>query len=225
MSFPNQDYLAMLKAKPQVYPQMQPTPQTQMIYPNPQYMQPCINYMPQYFMMQQLQQMQQMQQIPPMASMGALRMPLMPSQTQIQPLSQMVMPFPIQPPIPAQPKTDQNLPVQVKGTKVKLNLKMIKDIPQEEDSVLDYDEIKKQSGDRQFINLKRKRRLLDQQDAPLMQTRRRSEQSQYLEIREMLNVDDKDMTLIMEAYPDTKSLLQELRNGNLKQEIEDLLLK
>ncbi|CAK78614.1 unnamed protein product (macronuclear) [Paramecium tetraurelia] len=160
-------------------------------------------------------------------------MPLVPPQPQIQPLPQMVMPLPIQPPIPAQPKTDQNLPVQVKGTKVKLNLKMIKDIPQEEDSVLDYDEIKKQSGDRQFINLKRKRRLLDQQDAPLMQTRRRSEQSQCkrmakqldLEIREMLNVDDKDMTLIMEAYPDTKSLLQELRNGNLKQEIEDLLLK
>ncbi|CAD8127037.1 unnamed protein product [Paramecium sonneborni] len=186
---------------------------------------PYMNYVPQYYMMQQLQQMQQMQQIPSMAGLGPLRMPLPQPQQQMQPPPQMVTPLPIQPTTPPQPKTDQNLPVQVKGTKVKLNLKIIKDIPQEEDSVLDYDEIKKQSGDRQFINLKRKRRLLDQQDAPLMQTRRRSEQSQYLEIREMLNVDDKDMTLIMEAYPDTKALLQELKNGNLKQEIDDLLLK
>ena len=50
----------------------------------------------------------------------------------------------------------------VKGTKVKLNLALIRDLPVEEDSVLDYDEIKKQKGDQQFVALKRKRRLLDQ---------------------------------------------------------------
>jgi hypothetical protein len=33
------------------------------------------------------------------------------------------------------------------------------------------------------------------------------------------------MGVILEAYPDTKTLLQELKNGNLKNEIEELLLK
>ena len=41
----------------------------------------------------------------------------------------------------------------------------------------------------------------------------------------MLKVDDRDMTIILETYPDTKSLLQELRKGNLKKEIAKLLLK
>ncbi|CAD8046805.1 unnamed protein product [Paramecium sonneborni] len=222
MSFPQQDYLAMLKAKPPVYAPVQSTAQTPMIYPNPQFMSPLINYSSYYVMMQQLQQMQQMQQLPQMAPM---RIPMIPQTPHLQILPQQIIPFQTETQNPAQQKIDQNIPVSVKGTKVKLNLKMIKEIPVEEDSILDYDEIRKQSGDHSYINLKRKRRLLDQQEAPLMQTRRRSEQSQYLEIREMLKVNDKDMSVILEVYPDTKSLLQELKKGNLKKEIEKLLLK
>ncbi|CAK92534.1 unnamed protein product (macronuclear) [Paramecium tetraurelia] len=166
--------------------------------------------------------MQQLQQLPQMA---AMRIPMMPQQSQMQTLPQPVMPLQNQPQNPPQQKIDHDIAVSVKGTKVKLNLKMIKDLPLEENSILDYDEIQKQSGDRKYINFKRKRRVIDQQEAPLMQTRRRSEQSQYLEIRELLKVDDRDMSLILEAYPDTKILLQGLRKGNLKKEIEKLLLK
>ncbi|CAD8138346.1 unnamed protein product [Paramecium pentaurelia] len=222
MSFPQQDYLAMLKAKTPPYPPVQQSQQTPMIYPNPQFLPPLMNYPPYYMMMQQLQQIPQMQQLPQMAHM---RIPMIPQTHQLQNIHQPVMPFQMQQQNPTQQKIDHDIPVTVKGTKVKLNLKIIKDLPYEEDSILDYDEIKKQSADPKYINLKRKRRLLDQQEAPLMQTRRRSEQSQYLEIREMLKVDDKEMTIILEAYPDTKTLLQELRRGNLKREIEKLLLK
>ncbi|CAD8140431.1 unnamed protein product [Paramecium octaurelia] len=222
MSFPQQDYLAMLKAKPPVYAPVQQTSQTPMIYPNPQFLQPLMNYPTYYMMMQQLQQMQQMQQLPQMA---AMRIPMMPQQPQIQTLPQPTMPLQNQPQNPPSQKIDHDIVVSVKGTKVKLNLKIIKDLPLEEDSILDYDEIKKQSGDHKYISLRRKRRVIDQQEAPLMQTRRRSEQSQYLEIREMLKADDRDMSLILETYPDTKILLQELRKGNLKREIEKLLLK
>ncbi|CAK72590.1 unnamed protein product (macronuclear) [Paramecium tetraurelia] len=179
-----------------------------------------MNYTPYYMMMQQLQQIPQIQQFPQMAPM---RIPMIPQPPQLQTIPQPTMPFQMQQQNPVQQKVDRDIPVSVKGTKVKLNLKMIKDLPLEDDSILDYDEIKKQSGDHKYINLKRKRRLLDQQEAPLMQTRRRSEQSQ--QIREMLKVDDKDMTIILEAYPDTKTLLQELRKGNLKREIEKLLPK
>ncbi|CAD8145882.1 unnamed protein product [Paramecium pentaurelia] len=223
MSFPQQDYLAMLKAKPPVYAPVQQTSQTPMIYPNPQFIPPLMNYPPYYMMMQQLQQMQQMQQLPQMASM---RIPMIPpQQPQMQTLPQPTPPIQNQEQNPSQQIISHDIAVSVKGTKVKLNLKMIKDIPLEENSILDYDEIKKQSEDHKYINFKRKRRLIDQQEVPLMQTRRRSEQSQYLEIREMLKVDDKDMSIILEAYPCTKILLQELKKGNLKKEIEKLLLK
>ncbi|CAD8054071.1 unnamed protein product [Paramecium sonneborni] len=222
MNFPQQDYLAMLKAKPPLYAPVQQTSQTPMIYPNSQFMPPFINYQSYYVMMQQLQQMQQMQQIPQMSPM---RMPMIPQPPQPQTLPQPIIQFQTQAQNPAQQKIDQDIPVSIKGTKVKLNLKMIKNLPLEEDSILDFDEIRKQSEDHSYINLKRKRRLLDQQEAPLMQTRRRSEQSQYLEIREMLKINDKDMTIILEVYPDTKSLLQELKKGNLQKEIEKLLLK
>ncbi|CAD8204721.1 unnamed protein product [Paramecium octaurelia] len=146
MSFPNQDYLAMLKSKQQQQ-QQQPF-QQQFCYPmmTPQ----PWNY---WIMQQQFQQMPQMQ-ISPMLSQQQMMSPVSPLNVSMIPSQFLLQPQQTQ----SKLSTSQSQPLQnkqyveVNGTKVKMYLKLIK----EDDDLLDYDEIKREKQKKGNLTNKRK---------------------------------------------------------------------
>ncbi|CAK57026.1 unnamed protein product (macronuclear) [Paramecium tetraurelia] len=146
MSFPNQDYLAMLKSKQQQQ-QQQPF-QQQFCYPmmTPQ----PWNY---WMMQQQFQQMPQMQ-MSPMLSQQQMMSPVSPLNVSMIPSQFLLQPQQTQ----SKLSTSQSQPLQnkqyveVNGTKVKMYLKLIK----EDDDLLDYDEIKREKQKKGNLTNKRK---------------------------------------------------------------------
>ncbi|CAK79158.1 unnamed protein product (macronuclear) [Paramecium tetraurelia] len=155
MSFPNQDYLAMIKNKQQQQQQQSPL-QQQFCYPMMQIID-RIQRSPQpwnYWMMQQqFQQMPQMQ-ISPMLSQQQMMSPISPLNVSMIPPQFLLQPQQN----PSRLSTSQSQPLQnkqyveVNGTKVKMNMKLIKD----DDDMLDYDEIKRQKQKKVNSTNKRK---------------------------------------------------------------------
>ncbi|CAD8093787.1 unnamed protein product [Paramecium primaurelia] len=146
MSFPNQDYLTMMKNKQQ---QQQQSPlQQQFCYPmmSPQ----PWNY---WMMQQQYQQIPQMQ-ISPILSQQQMMSPISPLNVSMIPPQFLLQPQQNQ----SKLSTSQSQPLQnkqyveVNGTKVKMFMKLIKD----DDDMLDYDEIKREKLKK--INLTNKRK-------------------------------------------------------------------
>ncbi|KAM3130556.1 hypothetical protein pb186bvf_017365 [Paramecium bursaria] len=146
MSFPQQDYMAMLRARmanqyimpqqyqPYTYQQMPRPPQTTQQYLYPQYVYPYQYPYNPYMMIQQFAQ-------PPIAQ------------------------APVQTPPPQSPAPQQatkpnleNRHIHVDGTRVWLNVKMIKELPDissSEEDILDYDEEKKRAVNVQAIATKK----------------------------------------------------------------------
>ncbi|CAD8201085.1 unnamed protein product [Paramecium pentaurelia] len=146
MSFPNQDYLAMIKSKQQQ--QQQQSFQQQFCYPmmTPQ----PWNY---WMMQQQFQQIPQMQ-MSPMLPQQQMMSPVSPLNVSMIPPQFLLQPQQTQ----SKLSTSQSQPLQnkqyveVNGTKVKMYMKLIK----EDDDLLDYDEIKREKQKK--VNLTNKRK-------------------------------------------------------------------
>ncbi|CAD8099046.1 unnamed protein product [Paramecium primaurelia] len=146
MSFPNQDYLAMIKSKQQQ--QQTQSFQQQFCYPmmTPQ----PWNY---WMMQQQFQQMPQMQ-MSPMLPQQQMMSPVSPFNVSMIPPQFLLQPQQTQ----SKLSTSQSQPLQnkqyveVNGTKVKMYMKLIK----EDDDMLDYDEIKREKQKK--VNLTNKRK-------------------------------------------------------------------
>ncbi|CAD8070868.1 unnamed protein product [Paramecium sonneborni] len=140
MSYPNSDYMTMMKNKQQQQQQQQQQFQQQFCYPmmTPQ----PWNY---WMMQQQFQQVPQMQ-MSPMLGQQQMISPVSPLNVSIIPPQFLLQPQQNQNKLSlsqSQPLQNKQY-VEVNGTKVKMNIKLIKD----DDDMLDYDEIKKEKQKR-----------------------------------------------------------------------------